>query len=1089
MTEGARHPGYFCISGRPVYGGSFANLEKVPEEVRAVRAGLGALGLTELFPGADGDGDALSHSDLRDALQNWSGEAAKYTGPRTATLVVYATGHGFKLRTDWVLAPTEYEAPDNQQDMDDRAVTKPAELIRALWQRRDLAQVLLILDACGAAPGGEQALLDTIAQAVHRNDDDQLDLWVVAAARRTEEALETVFSQALTTALRDAAVPSTDRPHLDLTQVMESVQEALARTSQRARTVAGHGDPRCRALPNPRYMPTELPTWLPPGWGWVSRGVVNDAAPGWYFTGRDAELRTLLDHLTGTGTAPVLWLTGSHGSGKTALLGRIVTTATGELRDRLPVVARHGVLPAGDLTLAAVDARDGTPDRLAADIARSLGLTSTSVPGLLAELRKHSPGAVRGIVVDHLDEAREPVTVLTELVEPLAALPAVRVVVGAARQLSDRPARLILDLDAPVHQGASSVGAYLRTRLAYAGQVPGGVVTALEKICGGCFAAAVAAADILVREGTGALERAREAAVVRLDGLLRRTLREFLPQAATAVADTLTALCSFGDDLFLDVRTWAAVASRLASTAGPAPVAVPVSAVELAACLPACGTLLVRRDAPAGQPEQGDAGDVHGAWRPRHPAPAGAQGPRRTVLRHLLDELRVADHGWENVPPHLLAVLAAAVADPTSGMQLLLDDPDFLLALPGPTMTRTVRALRGPDQAARTAVWNSQPRRGTPQQRRFALALAATRRSLTELARAVGPVSTPGGSLEVLWANPGVRDRHATTRVSAAGKPGPGSLITAHDDGTLIWWNGASGEQEASRPGAGPLRDLHAISDAGDPGESEAGGDLEGSEAGGDLEEGEVSGKPEEGEVAGDAEGACALLVLADGSVLRRTRDSSGDGQVLRQGTGELPGPSASHPAGLLALAEGDTVELLSATSADPVRAEVFRKPVVALAVAGRRDDPVVWVATLDGVVHRWAPAGSATPRRVALCPNPVRLVASADGETAAIVDAGGACTFVGGAAPLAGFVPPLGHAVRAVHLTADWFAVAGGDRDDSWLDTHSTVNGLGTRWPLDGLPAGICSHGPDGLIVATSRALALLRARTGRSPVPGGPR
>ncbi|GAA3951892.1 hypothetical protein GCM10022384_01930 [Streptomyces marokkonensis] len=1053
MTESARQTGYFCISGRPVYGGSFANLKKVPEEVQAVRASLGALGLTELFPGADGDGDALSHSDLRDALFDWSRGAAEYTGARTATLVIYATGHGFELGTDWVLAPTEYEAPDDQQNTDPLAVTKPADLIRALRQRGDLAQVLLILDACGAAPGGEQALLDTIAQAPYRTIEDQLDLWVVAAARRSEKALETVFSRALATALRDATAPSTGQPHLDLTQVMESVQDALSRTHQKARIVAGHGDPRCRALPNPRYMPPDPPAWLPSDWGWLSRGVVNGAAPGWYFTGREAALRIILDHLTGTGTAPPLWLTGSHGSGKTAVLGRVVTTATAEMRAALPVVARHGVLPADDLTLAAVHARGRTADRLAADIARSLGLTAASVPGLLAELRRHRPGAVRGIVVDHLDEAKESAALLTELVESLAALPAVRVVVGAARQLPDRPARRILNLDDPVHQGASSVGTYLRTRLAYGGHVSDGAVGALEQICGGCFTAAVAAADVLLREGTGSLERACEAAVARLDGLLRRTLQEFFPRTAAAVADTLTALCSFGDDLFLDVRTWAAVASRFVGTSVP----TPLSPRELAACLPACGTLLVRRDAPSGEP--GDTGAVHGEWRPRHPPPAGGRAPRRTVLRHLLDELRVADQGWENVPPHLLAVLAAAAADPTSGMQFLLDDPDFLLALPRPTMTRTVRALRGPDQAARTAVWNTQPRRGTLQQRRFALALAATRRGLTDLARAAGPIIAPCGSLEVLWANPGVRDRHTTTRVSAAGEPGPGSLITAHDDGTLIWWDGASGEQVASLTGVGPLRDLYAISD---------------------------TGNAEEAQAAGDADGACALLVLMDGSVLRCTRDAADVGQVLRKGSGELPGPSASHPAGLLALADGRAVEVLSASGAGPVRVEVFRKPVVALAVAGRREGPVLWAATLDGVVHRWAPAGPANPERVALCPNPVRLVASADGETAVIVDAGGACTFVGGAAPLAGSVRPLGHAVRAVLLTADWFAVAGGDRDGSWLDTHSAVDGLGARWPLDGRPAGICSHGPDGLIVATSGALALLRARTGRSSVPG---
>ncbi|MET8973716.1 ATP-binding protein [Streptomyces hydrogenans] len=1054
MTERAGHAGYFCVSGRPVYGGSFANLDRVPDELRTVREGLRALGLTDLFPGAEGDGDALSHHELKKALVEWSKLAATHSGPRTATLVVYVTGHGFDLEGKWVLAPTEYDAPADQQTIPSWDTTQPAQLIEALGQRGDLAQVLLILDACGAGPGGEQALLDSIARAPFRDIDDRLDLWVVAAARQAEKALETVFSEAFATALREATVPSTERAHLDLAEVMDSVQTALRPTRQSARTVAGYGDPHCRALPNPLHMPSEPPTWLPPGWDAVSRGVVNDAASGWYFTGRDAALRTVLDHLTGAGTAPPLWLTGAHGSGKTAVLGRVVTTATAALRAELPTVARHGVLPAGDLAPAAVDARGRTTDRIAADIARALGLDAGTATGLTAELRRLGAASNRCVVVDHLDEAEDPEAVRA-LVEDLAAAPAVRVVIGAARPLPGRPAHPLLDLDDPAHQGAASVSGYLRTRLAYGGKVSDGDVAELERLCGGSFAAAVAAADAFFRDGVGSVDRARQAAAARLDALLRRTLRELLPEkSAAAVADTLTVLCSFGEDVFLDAGTWAAVAARLAGSSAP-----PLPAPELAAVLPACAPLVVRRDDSGTRPGRRDGGDPHGAWRPRHPRPADDQAPRRTVLRHLLDELRAAGRGWEAVGPHLLAVLAAAAADPTTGMRDLLDDPDFLLALPRTTMTRTVRALRGPDQAARTAVWNAQPRRGTPQQRRFALTLTAVRRGLTTLAGAAGPVTVPYGSVEVLWANPAVRARHTTTRVAAAGAPGAGSLITAHDDGTLVWWNGADGTETATRPGLGPLRDLHALPYTGDPG------------------------------TPPDGAGASALVVLADGAVLRCAHDAADPGTVLRQATGELPGPSAAHPAGLLAVATGPSVEVLSASGTAEVRTAEFRESVVALALAGGSEDPVVWAATLDGVVHRWALDGPGAPRRVALCPHPVRLAASAEGDTAVIVDAAGACTFVGGAASLAGSLPRLGTALRAVHLTDGWFAVAGGDRDGGWLDTHSVVDGPGSRWPLDGLPVGVRSHGPDGLIVATSGTLALLRARTRPRPVPDAAR
>ncbi|MFI9566412.1 hypothetical protein [Streptomyces rishiriensis] len=1067
----AERAGYFCVSGRPAYGGTFADLTLLPKEVRAVRRELGALGLTELFAGAGGpeEGDALSHLGLYDALYDWSRSGA---GPspggadpdeaapaRTATLVIYATGHGYQLDNEWVLVPPEHADPLNP-----RAALPPAALLAALKERADLAQVLLVLDACGAAPGGEQALLDTLEKSRYRPLDGQFDLWVVAAARRAETARQTVFSDAFTAALRDTAAPSLDQPHLDLTRVMESVQNALTATSQRARIVAGYEDPRCRALPDPLFMPSTPPDWLPGGWSRSARGVHSQDAPGWYFTGRDGALRTVLDHLTGVGAAPPLWLTGSHGSGKTAVLGRVVTTATAALRAALPVVARRGVLPAGDLDLAAVDARDRTAERLADDIARALKLSAEGVAGLLAALGGDG-GKARGIVVDHVDEAERPAAVLAGLVEPLAALPGVRVVLGAARPLPGPPAGTTVDLDDEAHHGPAAVGAYLRTRLAYGGRLPPEAAAPLERLCGGCFAAAVTAADVLLREGADPLDRATEAAVERLDGLFRRTLGEFLaPSAAEAAADVLNALCSFHDDLFLDLPTWAAVTARHGG--------VPVTAAELESCLAACRSFLVRRELTGRRP-----GDARAGLRPRHqPAPAEGQGPRRAVLRRLLDEVDPGDAvpGWERVPAHLLDILAAAAAaDPAGDAGRLLDDPGFLLAPARPTMTRTVKALSGPDRAARAAVHNAQPRLAPPHQRRFALALAATRQELTRLARAVGPVDAPCGTLEVRWARPGVRERQSITRVSAAGRPGPGSVVTAHDDATLLWWDGGSGEPGPSRQLAGRVTELNAVE---------------------------------------TAEGVHALVVLADGSVLACAPDAATPDRVLRTGKGELPGPCAGHPAGFLAVGDGPAVEMLAVgvSGAELLGREPLRRTVVATAVAGPPDAPVVWAATLDGVVHRWTPAAAGAPRRVALCPNPVRLAAAADGETAVIVDADGACTFVGGAAALAGAVPALPHDLRAVHLTSDWFVVAGGHRDGNWLDTYGVADGSTARWPLDGLPAGVLSHPAGGvqhasgvepasggepasaaglasagwqgsadLVVATTRAPALLRART----------
>ncbi len=152
---------------------------------------------------------------------------------------------------------------------------------------------------------------------------------------------------------------------------------------------------------------------------------------GWYFTGRATLISEMNDFLAGDDSAIIV--TGQAGSGKSALLARLVTLSDPRFRadpayrpyvDTIPEqlqVAPHAVD-------AAVLARNTDPQELSAAIYKAL--TGQSVPAdrdatehLRAHVRTASPARGRPftVVVDGIDEARNPRRIITDVLRSLAA--------------------------------------------------------------------------------------------------------------------------------------------------------------------------------------------------------------------------------------------------------------------------------------------------------------------------------------------------------------------------------------------------------------------------------------------------------------------------------------------------------------------------------------------------------------------------------------------------------------------------------------------------------------------------------------------
>jgi len=226
-------------------------------------------------------------------------------------------------------------------------------------------------------------------------------------------------------------------------------------------------------------------------WGWTlasdpeaarhwrprARGVTIESERGYRFRGRTAALRAIVAWLD----RPVpdrraLVVTGSPGVGKSAVLGRIVTTADEHVRALLPA-ADEAVRATPGSVNCAVHAKAKTALEVATEIARAASASLPDdaedlAPALRAVMAERG-GPRFNVIIDALDEAVSPAQargIITSVVLPLTETCSdvgVQVVVGT-RLRDDRGGLLhrfgdaitIVDLDDPVYFSGPDLEAY-----------------------------------------------------------------------------------------------------------------------------------------------------------------------------------------------------------------------------------------------------------------------------------------------------------------------------------------------------------------------------------------------------------------------------------------------------------------------------------------------------------------------------------------------------------------------------------------------------------------------------------------------------
>jgi hypothetical protein len=318
---------------------------------------------------------------------------------------------------------------------------------------------LFLLDLCSA---GTSARLPWQAHI-----DGPTRGWVIAACRSDEAAYDGRFTQAMIDVLRALGRGELDLDpsleYVSLATVARAVRQEVNRLADEAGAYSQQvtaslmdisdddaapffrnpayqkgGRPRLRAELDPAVLPflDDLDEGLDAR-HFLERatglGRLTDASTtlAGCFTGRDQELREVSPWLNGVGDAPLCVVTGSPGSGKSALLGVLVCAANSLLREPTrPIWRGIAQAPLPIAALAAVHARQRGLATIVASVSRQLGLPENlTAAELVTTLHKRTDRPV--LVIDALDEADGQTEIMTELLLPLIAGESpVRVLVG-----------------------------------------------------------------------------------------------------------------------------------------------------------------------------------------------------------------------------------------------------------------------------------------------------------------------------------------------------------------------------------------------------------------------------------------------------------------------------------------------------------------------------------------------------------------------------------------------------------------------------------------------------------------------------------
>jgi WD40 repeat protein len=283
----------------------------------------------------------LSNSPSRELLRRMN-EWRKHINPNDRVFVYWA-GHGHPRDGNHFLVARDSSGKADLVSSEDFTAGQLAELLAQCRAEK----VLVVLDTCYSGAGAFEAAQQILQSLQYRSQEpgQQRKISVLASTNAVDVTYAGEFSQAL---YRVMCTPVAKRDWGDHTEFLTpdevaSAIVALLEDSQLQPVLTEHGT-GARWIPNPRFRPS-LPSedvetqqlrvqrfvreQAEDHLMWSARGV-EVGQRGWLFTGRHTILIKLSDWLRrGDG---IVVVTGSPGSGKSAVVGRLVTLSTPALR-------------------------------------------------------------------------------------------------------------------------------------------------------------------------------------------------------------------------------------------------------------------------------------------------------------------------------------------------------------------------------------------------------------------------------------------------------------------------------------------------------------------------------------------------------------------------------------------------------------------------------------------------------------------------------------------------------------------------------------------------------------------------------------